>query len=116
MAMAVKNTTFETISDEYKLRNKINVLTDYDVKLVQSILKLRKNYSNELENRKCSVFLKEPIETSIFDKKNKKQAETTKKEKLEETPKICEAIQMNGNQCKAKSKSGQQYCGRHCKK
>ena len=28
---------------------------------------------------------------------------------------ICQAIQMNGNQCKAKAKDGK-FCGRHCKK
>ena len=102
--------SIETITEEYKNKNNLNELSEYDFKLINSIQKLREGYSNELSKRRCSIFLKEPIAVSVFDKKSNKIEKT-----IEEDTSICQAIQMNGNQCKAKAKDGK-FCGRHCKK
>ncbi len=111
--------SIETITEEYKIRNGITAdLTDYDLKLIKSIKNLREGYANELSKRKCSIYLKEQMVVSVFDKNSKekesKKAETKSKMKTELT--ICEAVQMNGNPCKAKAKDGGKFCGRHCKK
>ena len=108
--------SYEIVENEYKIRNSKIELTDYDIKLIKSIVKLRLNYANELSKRKCSIFLKEPIITSVFDKTNEKKEKKKKENKIECDIIICEAIQMNGKKCTAKSKPGEKFCGRHCKK
>ena len=79
---------------------------------------MRNNYADELKKRKCCVFLKEPIIVSIFDKQNNKKNDKKEKQKKEVSvcSTICEAVQMNGKNCKSKAKSGEKFCGRHCKK
>lgn len=108
--------SIETITAEYKLRNKLTTLSEYDLKLIRSICKLREGYSIELSKRKCSIFLKEPPVESIFDKTNKEKETKKSDTKSSTTVSICEAIQMNGNKCKSKTKNGEKFCGRHCKK
>ena len=106
--------TIESITEEYKLRNNLTELTTYDVKLINSIKKLREGYENELSKRKCSIFLKEPIVVSVFDKNNKEKETSKNNEKT--CSSICQAIQMNGKACTAKTKDGSTFCGRHIKK
>lgn len=108
--------SIESITEEYKIKNGLVDLSDYDTKLIKSIKKLREGYANELSKRKCSVFLKEPVVVSVFDKTNKDKELKKTKTKTQVCGSICEAIQMNGNPCKAKSKPGNKFCGRHCKK
>ena len=108
--------SLEAITQEYKTRNNTTQLTEYDFKLIKSIQKLREGYANELSKRKCSIFLKEPIVVSVFDKNTKEKESKKIEKKTKECVIICEAIQMNGNQCKAKAKPGEKFCGRHCKK
>jgi len=103
--------SIESITNEYKIRNGLDELSNYDNKLINAIFKLRNGYGEELKKRKCSVFLKEPIIVSVFDKKNKNEKNENKVNSI-----ICEAVQMNGNNCKAKAKHGEKFCGRHSKK
>ena len=107
--------SFESITEEYKVRNEITELSEYDIKLIKSIKKLRDGYSQELSKRRCIVFLKDPIVFSVFDKKIQEKATKKVENTIETDTIICQAIQMNGNQCKAKAKDGK-FCGRHCKK
>ena len=107
----------ESITNEYKIRNKLDELSDYDIKLIKSIYNLRNGYAEELKKRKCSIFLKDPVIVSVFDKQNKEKNEKKEKKTKElAMVVICEAVQMNGNKCTAKAKSGEKFCGRHCKK
>ena len=108
--------SLETITEEYKLRNNIFNLSDYDTKLIKSIQKLRERYSSELSKRKCTIYLKEQIVVSVFDKKTKEKESNKIETKNKLSANICEAIQMNGKKCTAKSKLGENFCGRHCKK
>ena len=108
--------SIESITTEYKLKNNLTVLSDYDEKLIRSIQKLRNGYAEELSKRKCSVFLKEPVLVSVFDNKNTEKEIKKTKVKNTSAVNICEAIQMNGNRCKSKAKLGDKFCGRHCKK
>ena len=63
--------SIESITEEYIIKNHISNLSEYDMKLIKSIQKLRSGYANELSKRKCSIYLKEPIVVSVFDKNNK---------------------------------------------
>ena len=108
--------SLESVTEEYKIRNNVHELTEYDLKLIKSITNLRNKYAIELTKRKCSIFLKEPIVVSVFDKSTKKKELKKAETKSTACVAICEAVQMNGNACKAKSKPGEKFCGRHCKK
>lgn len=110
--------SIESITEEYKIRNAITDLSDYDFKLIKSIFKLKNDYANEISKRKSIIFLKEPIIVSVFDKSNieKEKKKSEIKTKIEVSTNICEAVQMNGKNCKSKAKSGEKFCGRHCKK
>ena len=109
--------SIESVTEEYKVRNNLQHLSDYDIKLINSIKNLRECYSNELSKRKCSIFLKDPIVVSVFDKNTKeKESKKAETKNINSTSVICEAVQMNGKSCKAKAKPGEKFCGRHCKK
>ena len=110
--------SIESITQEYKMKNELDELSNYDNKLIKSIFNLRNNYADELKKRKCSVFLKDHIVTSVFDKQNKEKNDKKEKQNKEvaDCTTICEAVQMNGKNCKSKAKPGEKFCGRHCKK
>jgi ERCC4-type nuclease len=103
----------ETIIQEYTLRQYGNITHDLnsnDLKMIQTIKKLRTKYSDELSKRKHICVLNEPVQP-IFDSKIKK---TEKKN----TPSCtsCTATKMNGDVCGAKLKSGNMFCLRHMPK
>ena len=81
-------------------------LTDFDRKMIQSLIKFRAAHKEALEKRKCIVFLEEaPKDINRAINKPSVVAET----------KICTATKMNGEPCSAKAKPGKCFCGRHAK-
>ena len=126
-------TNMDKITSDYILRTygteaKNITLTSFDEKMIKSIHHLRTNYHDEIKKRKCTVMLKESINSSIFssnspnkkNKKNKKIENTSNDKSIKKinsnVDKICCATQMNNKPCAAKAKAGFDFCGRHLPK
>ena len=94
-------------------------LTEYDVRMIHTMNRLRKSYDTHLSTRKRTVL------SSINDierdrelqplplPKNRVKPVVAKPAAVPET---CRAIKMNGDKCTAKAKNGTQFCCRHSKK
>lgn len=104
-----------------KLRNK-SLMTPDEQKLAESIESLRKSQKDELERRKCSIFIKDyndapPEDNTRF---NTVAAPAKRHQQVVKPPKpeanTCKATKMDGNTCTAKAKPGCEFCGRHNKK
>lgn len=108
-----QSTDIDLIKREYKSRNNIVELNDFDTKLIESIQKLRIGYSSELNNRKCSKFLSTAPLTSIFEQKKKTKGNIKQIKDEIQIVRCTANILKDGSQCKFNAKIGEILCGRH---
>ena len=119
--------TIEEVTNTYLVRNnkKLNELTEFDQKFIQTQFNIRNKYKKEYDERAKTIFLKEsPKSTSIFEaKKNekdppkeKKKISDVKEENSNQEKNLCSATLMNGKSCTSPAKTtlnGKPVCGRH---
>lgn len=95
----------------------IEHLTDYDIRMIHTMNKLRKSYDTHTSQRSrtvlCSINVIERDRESQIPLPRNQQKKAPKAVVVQE---ICRAVKMNGEKCTAKAKNGTQFCFRHSKK
>ena len=92
-------------------------LTEHDLRMIQTMSRLRTSYTKYSEQRRKTVLssLKDIEKT-----RTSPVANVAPKSAAKLAPKsaatICRAVKMNGEKCTAKAKNGTLYCCRHSKK
>ena len=101
--------------EKYKKRYRKNTLNDYDIKFIQTSMRLKDAYKKQSENSSKSVLLEKAI--SEPDMKHARvcinAVKPVKKDKPVFEIKYCKAYKMDGNKCNAKIKDGTNLCRRH---
>ena len=97
----------------------IHNLTEYDIRMIYTMNRLRKSYDNHASKRKRTVL----SSINVIERDRELQTPPLPKNQQKKTcskpitvPEICRAVKMNGEKCTAKAKNGIQFCCRHSKK
>ena len=112
---------FESTQEDYLKQHQksgVDELEELDLKIIKAIVRVKQSYKEQLEKRRCSIFIQKPPTntTETLLEPAQPEAEKAKSEVKENATKHkCKAITMKGTQCTANAKPGCEFCGRHNK-